>query len=59
MAAARAGYAKEAERDAQVEAMLDVLDARCGLYAFDKKQHIQVFDPDDVMRFLTYEVACS
>ena len=36
-AAARAGSAEEAVSDAQVEALLDVLEASCGLYAFDKK----------------------
>lgn len=45
--------------DTQVEALLDVLEASCGLYAFDKKQHIQVFAPDAVLRFFADIVARS
>lgn len=55
---ARACSAEEAVSDAQVEALSYGLEARCGLYAFDK-QHIQVFAPDAVLRFLADEVACS
>ena len=57
-AAARTGCAKETVSDAQVEALSDVLEARCDLYAFDK-QHIQIFAPDAVLRFWTDERARS
>ncbi len=56
---ARAGCAKEVVSDAQVEALLNVLKTRCGLYAFDRKQHIKVFAPDAVLRFWADEVARS
>ena len=35
------------------------LEASCGLYACDKKQHIQVVAPDAVLRFLADDVAPS
>ena len=36
VAAARAGYEKEVVSDTQVEALSYGLEARCGIYAFDK-----------------------
>lgn len=56
-AAAREGRAQESVSDPYVEALFDVLVARCGGSALNEKQHQQVFAPGAVLHFGVDEVA--